>query len=417
MAERTKGVSAPSYYVAARCLQPHLDDFLGALDAAGYSSLSISNYCQSVAHFGLWIDHNNVGIEEVDEKVVTAFAAHRCRCLGIRHRKRLSRRYVERVRRFIRDLDRRGVVDYRSIDISTADSDPDSVAAFRDSLANDHGLSRRTVDRYVHLVTQLLLTLGDNPTAYDAGAVRDAIAGLSPRYSRSTIQGYTTALRAYLRFLVARGLCCVSLVEVVPTVPQWRLSALPRYIDADELTRVFDACDPRTTCGVRDRAILLLLGRIGLRAGDIVRMRLQDIDWPDGTLRVCGKGRREVRLPLPQDVGDALLQYITHARPAVAIERVFLCLPAPYRAFHSSVAVSGIVDAALTRAGIADPPSRGANLLRHSAATTLLREGATLDAVSTMLRHRSLDTSMHYAKVDMTMLGSVTQPWPEGAPC
>jgi site-specific recombinase XerD len=403
--------------VAARCLQPHLDDFLGALGAAGYSFLSIGNYCQSVAHFGLWIDRNHVAIEEVDEKVVTAFATHRCRCLGIPHRKRLSRRYVERVRRFIRDLDRKGVIDYRSVNINAADSYPDFVAVFRDSLADDHGLSHRTVDRYVRLVTQLLLVLGNDPATYDAGTIRGAVAGLSPRYSRSTIQGYTTALRAYLRFLVARGLCCASLVDVVPTVPQWKLSALPRYIDADELTRVFDACDPQTTGGIRDRSILLLLGRIGLRAGDVVRMRLEDIDWADGTLRVCGKGRREVRLPLPQDVGDALLQYIAHARPAVAIDHVFLCLPAPYRPFHSSVAISGIVDAALTRAGIADPPSRGANLLRHSAATTLLRQGTTLDAVSTMLRHRSLDTSMHYAKVDTVMLRSVTQPWPEGGPC
>lgn len=227
MTDRTEDVSAPSYYLASRCLQPYLEDFLGALGVAGYSSLSIINYCQSVTHFGLWIDHNNVRIQEVDERTVTSFAAHRFRCLGRRHPKRLSRRYVARVQRFIRHLERKGVVDFRSVDISATDSYPDSVVAFRDSLVKDHGLSPRTVNRYVRLVTQMLPILGDDPATYDAGTIRGAIAGLLPRYSRATIQGYTTALRAYLRFLIAQGLCCPSLAEAVPTVPQWKLSALP----------------------------------------------------------------------------------------------------------------------------------------------------------------------------------------------
>jgi integrase/recombinase XerD len=146
-------------------------------------------------------------------------------------------------------------------------------------------------------------------------------------------------------------------------------------------------------------------------------MRLEDVDWIEGTLRVHGKGRREVRLPLPQDAGDALLAYLEQVRPPVPIEHIFLCMNAPCRAFSSSAVVSGIVRGALARAGIANPPSYGANLLRHSAATSMLRAGASLDAVSAVLRHRSLDTTAHYAKVDIGMLRPIAQPWPGGDSC
>jgi site-specific recombinase XerD len=169
--------------------------------------------------------------------------------------------------------------------------------------------------------------------------------------------------------------------------------------------------------GLRDRAILLLLSRLGLRAGDIRRLLLDDINWPEGTLRVAGKGRREVRLPLPQDAGDAVLAYLKRARPRAAYDQVFLCVNAPIRPLQPPASVSNIVRLAVRRAGIAKPPSTGANLLRHSAATSMLRAGATLDAVSALLRHRSTDTTAHYAKVDLATLQTVVQPWPEGAQC
>ena len=157
---------------------------------------------------------------------------------------------------------------------------------------------------------------------------------------------------------------------------------------------------------------MLLLLRLGLRAGDIASMRPTDLDWQEATLLVRGKGRRDVRLPLPQDAGDAVLDYIEHARPQVAIDRVFLCLKAPVRPFESGMIVSDIVRAALRRAGIENPPSHGANLLRHSTATMMLRAGATLDEIGTVLRHKSPDTTAHYAKVDIGALQQIAQPWP-----
>jgi site-specific recombinase XerD len=146
-------------------------------------------------------------------------------------------------------------------------------------------------------------------------------------------------------------------------------------------------------------------------------MRLDDIAWAEGTLRVRGKARREVALPLPQDAGDALLDYLGRARPRVDEERIFLRSSAPYRPFAGPCAISDVVRLALVRAGISGAPTRGANLLRHSAATSMLRAGASLDAIGTVLRHRSLDTTAHYAKVDIPTLQQIAQPWPGEAPC
>ena len=180
----------------------------------------------------------------------------------------------------------------------------------------------------------------------------------------------TTALRGYLRFLAAHGACRPWLDRAVPVIPQWRLSALPRYLPPADVERLIASCDLTKPHGIRDKAILLLLARLGLRAGDILGMRLDDIEWDEGTLRVRGKGRREVRLPLPQDAGDALLE-LPGTGPAARRRstRMFLRSSAPYRSFAGPCAISDVVRLALKRAEIADPPSRGTNLLRHSAAT------------------------------------------------
>ena len=175
-------------------------------------------------------------------------------------------------------------------------------------------------------------------------------------------------------------------------MPQWRLSALPRYISTAEVGRVIESCDVTMPMGIRDRAVLLLLARLGLRAGDISGMRLDDIDWSEGTLRVRGKGRREVRLPLPQDAGDAIIDYLRDARPPAACEQIFLRTVAPFRPLVSA-SVSSIVSLALARADIDHAPSRGAHLLRHSAATGMLRAGATGNRAAPPLTTRRLTST------------------------
>jgi site-specific recombinase XerD len=244
-----------------------------------------------------------------------------------------------------------------------------------------------------------------------------AILNEAQRCSAVYTKTMTTALRGYLRFLAAVDLCRPGLEHAVPLIPQWRLSSLPRYLSPDQVERLVASCDLRTGRGVRDRAILLLLARLGLRAGDILEMRLGDIDWSSGTLRVRGKGRRETRLPMPQDAGNAVLDYLDGVRPAVDEDRLFVRLVAPFRPFSSSPTISHIVGLALKRAGIENPPSHGANLLRHSAATHMLRGGATLQSIGAVLRHRSLETTTLYAKVDLNMLAQIAQPWPGEVAC
>jgi site-specific recombinase XerD len=160
-----------------------------------------------------------------------------------------------------------------------------------------------------------------------------------------------------------------------------------------------------------------LLARLGLRAGDIVHMRLQDIDWKGAWLRVAGKGRRQTRLPLSQEVGQAIVTYLQHGRPAASTDALFLRSRAPFRGFHSHATVSVIVASAMRRAGIKRPSRGAAHLLRHSIASSMLRHGASLQEISTLLRHRSIETTEIYAKVDVRGLQQIAQPWPEVRSC
>ena len=283
---------------------------------------------------------------------------------------------------------------------------------FRESL-QCRGLSDKTIFIYIYSLLSLLPFLDKNPKEYTAITIRQVIVDATKKNSLCAVKKQTTALRAYLRFLTTEGLCFPDLDKAVPTVAEWRLSSLPKYITAQELELVITSCDCCTHQGLRDRAIILLLGRLGLRAGDVSNMSIDDINWDEGTLRVNGKSRNEVLLPLPQEVGDALISYIEKARPSVPIDKLFLCLNAPYRSFSSSSSISNVVSLALTRAGITNTPSRGAHLLRHTAATNMLRQGATLEAVSTVLRHCTLDMTGYYAKVDIPRLIKISQPWPE----
>jgi integrase len=181
---------------------------------------------------------------------------------------------------------------------------------------------------------------------------------------------------------------------------------------------VVTACHPASPVAARDRAIILLLARLGLRAGDVVALRLADLDWSGGRIRLAGKTRQENWLPMPQEVGDAVLHYLQDARPDVDDTHVFLTAIAPRKPLGGSSTVSGVVTRALKRAAV-DAPRFGAHVLRHSAATHMLRDGASLEAIAVVLRHRSLESTAHYAKVDVALLRRIAQPWPaeEVSPC
>lgn len=398
------------------CAQPYILGFSAQLRDAGYSFLTNKDYARSASHLGRWLSANSLELKDIQPHHVCGFGTHLCDCPGsTRPGRAPSRRYFMRVRRFVVYLQLLEVVP------ATPPADAPVLAAalvgFREWISRHRGLSDRTIDRYERMVSKMLPRLGVEPANYDAALVRrvvlNQVRGLSPAYAKT----FLSALRAFLRFLATEERCRPHLDRAVPTIPQWTLSSLPRYLEPEAVERLIGSCDKGKLHGVRDRAILLLLARLGLRASDIVDMRLCDIDWPSGALVVRGKSRRETRLPLPQDAGDALLQYVVDARPDAETDRVFLCANAPIRPLAQSSTVSGIVRLALCRAGIDDAPSRGAHLLRHSAAVSMLRSGVTIDTISTILRHRSSDMTAYYAKVDTALLERVTQPWPEDGSC
>jgi len=398
------------------CVQPYLMGFAAEMTSAGYTLLTARDFMRSAVHLGRWMDSRNIRIGGLNQATIARFARHKCQCPGVwRHGQCPSGRTVVRVRQFIEHLVRLGVV------LPPASPSPRSLPSpligFCDWMSRQRGIMARTIARYERLIEKILPLLGNNPARYDAALVRQSLLRTIKELSRGYAKTYVIALRAFLRFLAAQGRCRSHLDRAVPTVPEWKLSALPRYLETDDVERVITSCDLSKPCGIRDRAVLLLLARLGLRAGDITAMRLDDLDWHAGTVRVRGKGRTEIRLPLPQDAGDALIEYLMKARPKVDTDRVFLCVNAPVRPFATSASISDIVRCALQRAGIQNPPSKGAHLLRHSAATSMLRTGASLDLVVAVLRHKSPDMTAHYAKVHIELLRQIAQPWPEESSC
>lgn len=399
---------------AASTVGEYLDAFSESLATDGYSRHVVRKLLPAAVHLGDWSHRLKVSVSSFDDDLLRRFRRHlpRCRCGWRRHGRLASA--ARGAELFLSFLRRAAVVPPPKAEAVPFE---ETMACFRLWLLRRRGLAATTVHLYESHLRPFLEALGDDATTYQPAAIQSFVIQHLGQRGHNVARTLSIALRAYLRSLVAAGGVAASLVHCVPTVRQWRLSSLPRYLPAPDVERVISSCDASTPKGLRDRAALLLLARLGLRAGDIVRMTIDDIDWTRGTLKVRGKGRRETLLPLPQDAGDALLLYLERGRPRVPIERMFLTAKAPIRPFTTSVAVSLLVRAALTRAGIADPPSRGAHLLRHSAATTMLRSGNSLDTISAVLRHRASDSTAHYAKVDIGMLAQVAQPWPGGTSC
>jgi len=402
--------------LSAGFLRSHLEVFVQDLQHHGYTALSANNYVSAVCHFAHWAQTKHVRVDEISDEVIDRFGKHRCQCPGPFRYDWVSGKYVRRVHRFFGHVRAKGLIDMSRR--SKAPYKPLGPLAeeFVQWLLKHRSIGPITVRHYREELAKLPHWLTHAQTELlTAARIRTLVLTRAKQQSGAVNRIMIGKLRMYVRFLAATGRCRAGLEGSIPSMPCWRLSSLPRYLPAEQVERLIRSCDTRTRLGTRDRAVLLMLARLGLRAGDIANLRLQDIDWCAGRLKVCGKGHREVWLPLPQDVGEAILKYLKK-RPALAIDQVFLCMQAPFRPINSGV-VSSVVDHALSSAGIENPPSRGAILLRHSAATSMLRGGATLDAVSAMLRHRSLDMTVYYAKVDLPMLERIAQPWPEGGSC
>lgn len=394
---------------------PHqalLDDYARYLAATGLSPVSVRIHRGSALHFLAWSVQSGIALDHAGQDIVARFAAHDCQCHS--SPRSLGRYYINRVDGFVRYLAARGTLPPQPV--AEAPAVDHNVADWLDAQARQRGLATVTIARHSRMLAQILPLIGSDPSRYTPRIIRDGLIEHA-RTARSVHypKMVASALRLYLRHLAQRGVAAPGLDRAVPTAKTWRLASLPRYLEPDAVERLIASCDPETPGGRRDRAILLLLARLGLRARDVAELRLADIDWRAGTIAVCGKGRREVRLPLPQDAGDALIAWLSGARPAASGDTIFSRLLPPFDPISSGV-VGGVVRRAVGRAGIENAPSRGSHLLRHSAATAMLRGGATLDAIATVLRHRSTDTTAHYAKVDVSMLGDVAQGWPTDGP-
>lgn len=309
------------------------------------------------------------------------------------------------VRLFFEDLRRRG-----AIPAEPPATMPKIVDEFDLWMQQHRGSAERTLADYRPLVVSFVESCqGRRWNHLDAKTVRTYVIEQRKKLTPARMLFLVRALRMFVRFLVATGRCPSHLDRSVPSMPHWRLATLPRYLDADVVEHIVASRSTTTLTGVRDRAVLLLLARLGLRAGEVRALCFPDLDWERGRLRVVGKLRRPAWLPMPQDVGDAILAYL-RMRPPCQLQQVFLCTTAPYRAL-SATGVGGICQRAIDELGV-ESPNKGAHVFRHSAATTLIRHGASLDDIGRLLRHASRESTAIYAKVAFTSLSRIAQPWP-----
>ena len=392
-----------------------VEAFLQSLLAQGYVHESIVAYRKRCRHFIVWLYLRDIALAEVDDDVLPRFLSHDCTCVHpdffVRAGRFAGRKNSRsRIGVFIDYLVCTGIAPPRPV---PACGQPGRyLARFVTWLRRCRGIGDGTIQSYHKAMRVLLAHLGDDPDQYCATLIRNVVRHRLETASRELVRRETSALRLYLRFLVLEGICRPGLVGAVPTVPRKRFPSLPRHLPREDIERIIASCDCATPMGMRDRAILLLLARLALRSGDVANLRLNDIDWDNALVRVSGKSRRAAVLPLPQDVGTALIDYILHARPAVDAGKVFLRMSPPLHQPLSSGGVSGVAKAAIKRSGVKAEGLPPAHLFRHSAATNLLRDSTPLEIISTLLRHQSTQTTAIYARVDVRMLREVAQPWP-----
>ncbi len=282
-------------------------------------------------------------------------------------------------------------------------------------LAEERSLSAPSIRNYTGVARDFLSSLSMNSELdlenMTTARVTEFVLSECRRQKVASAKAMTTRLRSLLRFLYVVGLTSNELAGAVPSVASWRLASLPKAIPPRDVAKMLRSCDRRRATGRRDFAVLLVLSRLGLRAGEVARLKLADIDWRSGQVVVRGKGNREDRLPVPVDVGEAVVVWLRRGRPRCADQSVFTRVRAPHRGL-SSEGISAIVWHACERAGLAPV---GAHRLRHTAATEMLRAGGSLAEVGQVLRHVARDTTSIYAKVDRRSLVAVVQPWPGGA--
>jgi site-specific recombinase XerD len=386
-----------------------VDVYAAELHAEGYARQSARVQIRLVADFSRWLDKQRILAPTITPDHFPAYLRSRARQRRPRRDDRAA------LRRLCTLLRYQGVIPAPLVPPPTPAGQLQDT--FRHYLRQERALAPATLVYYLSFVGEFLAArFGAGPVDL-AGLCASDVTGFVRR--RAATLGskrthmMTTALRAFLRFARYRGELATDLAACVPAVASWALAPVPRALPPAQVEAVLAACNRQTALGRRDYAILLLLARLGLRAGEVVALTLDDLDWQAGWITVRGKGGHVGRLPLPVAVGEALAAYVQHGRPRTACRQVFLRARAPVAGFQGPGAVGSVVHHTLTRAGIASPRT-GAHQFRHSLACQLLRQGASLAEIGALLRHRSPQTTTLYAKVDLAALRPLACPWPGG---
>jgi site-specific recombinase XerD len=405
------GVSKPARVRVNGPLEAYAEGFYADLVGRGYTAWSATNQLRLLAHLSRWLEGEGLELAGLSEQDLGRFADAR-REAGYVHL--YSPRAVAPLLRHFRAV---GVVAEPTL-ISSAGPVEEVLVDFGSYLARERGVSAGT-SRYYQGVARSFLSGCGYPDEHGAGLSARDVNGflrVQARAGAGSLRHTVSALRCLLSFLHLRGHTAGSLVGSVPSPPGWHRPAVPRGVEPDRVGRLLESCDRQTAIGRRDYAILVVLARLGLRAGEVAALTLDDIDWRAGDLMVRGKADRWERLPLPVDVGQALAEHLRQEefRGRMDGERhVFVRVRAPYGGLTNH-GVCSVVHNACNRANL---PRIGAHRLRHNAATAIRRAGAPLREVAQLLRHRRLATTAIYTvvdDVDREALRGIARPWPQG---
>jgi site-specific recombinase XerD len=393
-------------------LSVYIAGFANWLRVEGYALYSRHRYVRLAAWFSRWLGEEGVDLSNVGSEILSRYLRTHAQQLKV------ARGDAAALRHFLNFLRRLGVIPEERISPRPLSPVDQVVQGFERYLLHDRALAQATAINYVPFVRRFLTSLfGDRPVKLSrlcAGDVVRFVQHEVPRIRLKCAKLMTTALRSFLQYLRYRGDIPHNLSDAVPTVANWSMTSIPRAISPELVRRLLASINRHTAMGRRDYAILLLLARLGLRAGEVARIELEDIDWDAGSVGVRRKGGQRSILPLSADVGAAIVSYLRHGRPKNSSSRcVFLRSRPPFCGFRGPVAIASLVQHNLTRAGI-KTPTHGAHQFRHGLATDMLRHGASLTEIGEVLGHRSPETTRIYTKVDLNALRPLALPWPGG---
>jgi integrase/recombinase XerD len=385
-------------------LLPYAEGYAAWLTERGYASTTVLFHARLLANLSRWMQAEGLAVSELGLAAVDGFLAGRA---AVGHLARLRRGSLQPLLEYLRAA---GVVPVAEPPLPSIMED-DLLDQYARYLAVERGLAETTIARNVELVRPFLAGLHHGGRLELEGLTAAEVTAFVLALSRGragSVPRTVTALRSLLRFLHVNGLTATGLADAVPTLARWKLAGLPKALTADQVAALLATCDRASVVGRRDLAIMTVLSRLGLRAGELARLRLGDVDWRRGEIVVTGKGSRHERLPLPADVGEVIVSYLTGGRAGTDVREVFVCVRAPHRAMTRG-AVTNVVATAARKAGLG---TVHAHRLRHSAATAMLGAGASLSEIGQVLRHRHALTTMIYAKVDAEALRTVARTWP-----